>query len=121
VRDNALRLLNRRFRGKNSGTDVLSFPGFPDNAPVSSRPGKTPGRITSPAADRYLGDVVISVDTATRQARDSRHSVDREIDELVIHGVLHLCGYDHETDGGEMNKIELSLRGRLLRKKGRSA
>ena len=96
VRDRRIKELNRDFRGKDRATDVLSFPagdGF--------------------EAD-YLGDVVISTDTAARQAKDAGHSLDRELSELVIHGVLHLCGYDHETDRGEMNRLELKLRRKLL-------
>ena len=96
VRDRRIRELNRDFRGKDRATDVLSFPagdGF--------------------GAD-FLGDIVISTDAAARQAKEAGHSLDREVDELVIHGVLHLCGYDHETDRGEMNRLELKLRRKLL-------
>ena len=98
VRDRRIRELNRNFRGKDRATDVLSFP----------------------AGDAfetdYLGDIVISTDTAARQAKEAGHSFDREVSELVIHGVLHLCGYDHETDRGEMNRLELKLRRKLLDK-----
>jgi probable rRNA maturation factor len=98
VRDRKMRALNREFRGKDLATDVLSFPaGEADDAP-----------------GHYLGDVVISIDTAMRQAGDMGHTLEREINELLIHGVLHLCGYDHETDQGEMNRLELRLRRRLL-------
>lgn len=94
VRDRSIRDLNRKYRGKDSTTDVLSFA-------VS-------------AAGDFLGDIVISTDMAARQAADAGHPLDRELSELVIHGALHLCGYDHETDRGEMNRLELKLRRRLL-------
>jgi probable rRNA maturation factor len=101
VRDRAMRDLNRRYRGKDRATDVLSFPAD-DGAPPS------------PPSGEYLGDIVISTDTALRQATEAGHPVEREVDELLIHGVLHLCGYDHETDAGEMNRLEVRLRRRLL-------
>lgn len=104
VRDDDIRSLNRKFRGKDRATDVLSFPSFGERA-------------EDPAAEvGNLGDVVISADTATRQARASGHSFEREVSELLIHGLLHLCGYDHECDAGEMNRLELSLRRKLLDK-----
>ncbi|HXG68029.1 MAG TPA: rRNA maturation RNase YbeY [Blastocatellia bacterium] len=97
VRDRRMRELNAAYRGKDRTTDVLSFPAGP-----------------GPAEPHYLGDVVISTDTALRQAEQAGHSFEREVSELVIHGVLHLCGYDHETDNGEMNRLERRLRRRLL-------
>ena len=60
-----------------------------------------------------LGDVVISVEQAARQAREQGLSFENEVEQLILHGLLHLCGYDHETDGGEMNALELRLRRRL--------
>jgi len=104
VRDKVIQRLNRDFRHSDSPTDVLSFPSE-DNSSVRDR---------SAASGWHLGDIVISTDTAVRQARQGGHPLDREIDELVIHGVLHLCGYDHETDHGEMNRLELRLRRKLL-------
>lgn len=80
VRDAAIRELNREYRGKDKPTDVLSFP-FGDAGPA-----------TQP---RQLGDVVISVDTARRQAADYDAPLQREIYRLLIHGVLHLLGHDH--------------------------
>ena len=76
--------LNREFRNKDKPTDVLSFPGG-DPIPGMPEPG------------RYLGDIIISVPTASRQANESGHSLEAELQLLVIHGVLHLLGYDHET------------------------
>jgi len=103
VRDTAIRSLNRRFRGKDTSTDVLSFPASDHQTEQSP-----------PVEYESLGDVVISTDTALKQAREAGHSLDRELSELLIHGVLHLCGYDHERDNGKMNRVELSLRRKLL-------
>jgi probable rRNA maturation factor len=102
VRDDAIRDLNREFRKNDSATDVLSFP-------ASLRTGTS-----EPRCDDFLGDVVVSADTALAQARQAGHSFEREVSELLIHGVLHLCGYDHEVDNGEMNRLELKLRRKLL-------
>jgi probable rRNA maturation factor len=102
VRDKTIRELNRTYRGKDSATDVLSF--------QAGHRGSDAGA----SSGIYLGDVVISADAALRQASDGHHEVAREVNELVIHGVLHLCGYNHETDGGEMNRLELKLRRKLL-------
>jgi len=60
-----------------------------------------------------LGEVVISVQRATAQAHTNRLSFENEVKQLILHGLLHLCGYDHETDNGEMNRFELHLRKRL--------
>lgn len=104
VRDRVIRDLNRRFRTSDRATDVLSFPR--GNA----------GDEDFPEADvfDYLGDIVVSTDTALSQANETGLSFEREVDELVMHGVLHLCGYDHENDHGEMNRLELRLRRKLL-------
>jgi probable rRNA maturation factor len=89
-----IRALNCRFRGKNVATDVLSFPA----------PGFARG---------FSGDIVVSVDMAARNARPLGHSVADEIRVLVLHGILHLAGYDHESDRGEMGEKERTLRTRL--------
>jgi probable rRNA maturation factor len=99
VSDRAMRELNRRWRGKRGTTDVLSFP----NEPEAWERGE----------GRSLGDVVISVEQAARQAGENGLTLDEEIAQLILHGLLHLCGYDHETDNGEMNALELRLRRRL--------
>ena len=104
VRDRAIRELNRTYRGKDYATDVLSFP---------ADDGQATGAFDE--AVGYIGDVVISTDAAVGQAESARHSFEREVDELVLHGTLHLCGYDHETDNGEMNRLELKLRRKLLK------
>lgn len=108
VRARAMRDLNRTYRNQDRATDVLSFPANDGQAGIDNT-----GFIGEAA---FLGDVVVSVDTAREQAAEAGHSVERELDELVMHGVLHLCGYDHETDSGEMNRLELRLRRKLLRK-----
>jgi probable rRNA maturation factor len=86
--------LNRRWRRKNGPTDVLAFPAGESGA-------------------RFLGDIVISIPYATRQARRRSDPPLREIDRLLVHGFLHLLGYDHETDDGEMDALEARLRARL--------
>ena len=94
--DAEVRRLNRRFRGKDKSTDVLSFPG-------------------ETTADGYhVGDIVISVPTARRQAAEAGHSVERELKVLLLHGLLHCLGYDHETDGGDMERREKRLRRKWL-------
>jgi len=92
VSDKKIRELNRQFRGVDKATDVLSFPAEEPN---------------------NLGDVAISVETAATQAKENRLSFENEIAQLILHGLLHLSGYDHETDNGEMNRLELRLRRKL--------
>jgi probable rRNA maturation factor len=87
------------WRGKRATTDVLSFPA------EQSEFEKTEGP--------YLGDVVISIEQAARQAKEHGLSFEHEVAQLIVHGLLHLSGYDHETDRGEMNRLELKLRKRL--------
>jgi probable rRNA maturation factor len=99
VSDRAMRELNRLWRHKQGTTDVLSFPAEQDA--FESGEGSS------------LGDVVISVEQAARQAKENRLSLDEEIAQLILHGVIHLCGYDHSTDKGEMNRLELRLRKKL--------
>jgi rRNA maturation RNase YbeY len=99
VSDRSMRQLNRRWRGKRGTTDVLSFPAGQDEFEKSE--GLT------------LGDVVISVEQSARQAAEHGLEFAEEVAQLILHGVLHLCGYDHETDAGEMNRLEMRLRRRL--------
>jgi probable rRNA maturation factor len=99
VSDRAMRELNRRWRGKRGTTDVLSFPSAQDEF--------------EKLEDFTLGDVVISVEQAARQAAEHGLEFDEEIAQLILHGLLHLSGYDHETDAGEMNRLEIRLRRRL--------
>jgi len=98
VSDRRMKQLNEMFRGKSSTTDVLSFPHEPDEFD----PDHT-----------NLGDIVISAEQAQRQAAENGLDVETEIKQLILHGLLHLCGYDHETDHGEMDARELELREKL--------
>jgi probable rRNA maturation factor len=93
--DAAIRKLNRRFRGIDRATDVLSFPA---------------GR---ELAGQIAGDLAISIPTARRQAQDQGHALAIEVKVLILHGLLHLAGYDHEADTGQMARRERILRGRL--------
>ena len=94
VRDPAMRELNREHRGKDAPTDVLSFPLYPPEA--FDRRGKTrPYERDDVVPERMLGDIVISVDTARRQAEDYDAPLVREMQRLLIHAVLHLAGHDH--------------------------
>ena len=99
VSDRAMHELNRLWRHKQGTTDVLSFPVEQDEFEKSE--------------GSSLGDVVISVEQAARQAKENGLTLDQEIAQLILHGLIHLCGYDHSTDAGEMNKLELRLRRRL--------
>ncbi len=99
VSDRAMRELNRMWRKKSGTTDVLSFPAGQDEFE------KLEGA--------RLGDVVISVEQAARQAVENKLDFETEVAQLILHGLLHLCGFDHETDKGEMNRLEVRLRRRL--------
>jgi len=89
-----MRSLNSRFRGKNQATDVLSFP--------------------PPAlGNGFAGDIAVSLDIAARNARQLGHPLGQEVQILVLHGILHLAGYDHEEDQGEMEEREVRLRRRF--------
>jgi probable rRNA maturation factor len=99
VSDAGIKELNRQFRGRIYATDVLSFPSM-------AEPFETENQ-------SHLGEVVISVQRAAAQAKTNRLSFATEIKQLILHGLLHLCGYDHETDKGEMNRLELRLRKKL--------
>jgi probable rRNA maturation factor len=93
--DSVLRRLNRDFRGKDKPTDVLSFP--------------SPEEIS----DHHAGDLAISLETAARQAKTYGHTLREEVRILLLHGLLHLSGMDHETDSGEMAAREAELRREL--------
>ena len=97
IDDDAMRTLNRQFRRKNKTTDVLTFPADASDADPHAK-------------GRPLGDIVISIDQARRQAADQRHSLATEVRYLILHGILHALGYDHETDQGEMNALEVEVR-----------
>ena len=89
ISDTRMRALNRAFRGQDYATDVLSFP------------ADTP---------MFLGDIAIAVGVAQRQAAEAGHSVATELRVLALHGLLHLLGYDHDRDNGQMKRLEARLR-----------
>ena len=138
VSDSAIARLNRVFRGKDGPTDVLSFPSTarPGHTaarsfPSSARPGRgaatTPNGSTGGRADgarnllgrnaaiarAYVGDIAISLETARRNARRSSRRLPRELRILILHGMIHLAGYDHENDQGQMERLERRLRRRF--------
>lgn len=100
VSDRVMRDLNRRFRGRKSTTDVLSFPWGAEEFEKS-------------VAAPMLGEVVISLERAAAQSAEHEIEFEEEVAQLILHGLLHLCDYDHETDDGEMDRLELRLRRRL--------
>ena len=95
--DKTVRRLNREFRGIDKATDVLSFP----------------AEAMVPSVERIAGDLAISVPTARRQSVVCGHSLGTELKVLMLHGLLHLAGYDHETDSGQMARRERALRAKL--------
>ena len=102
VSDRKMRALNLKFRGVDRATDVLSFP----------MAAETQSAELSSVAEQYLGDVVIATGVAERQARNAGHRLGYEHRRLALHGLLHLLGYDHERDNGEMARLEKKLRRR---------
>jgi probable rRNA maturation factor len=96
--DSAIRKLNRTWRGKNEPTNVLSFPSDLQAGPY-----------------RLLGDVVIAYETLAREARAERKPFDHHLAHLAVHGFLHLCGYDHETDrqAAAMERLETAILARM--------
>jgi probable rRNA maturation factor len=92
--DEAIRTLNRKYRRKDQATDVLSFP-------------------TGESAEDVAGDLAISLETALHQAKEHEHTLEMEIKVLLLHGLLHLAGYDHEADNGRMHRKEKRLRREL--------
>ena len=111
VSDRAMRALNRKFRKKDRSTDVLSFSAAPREKPL--RIGSRARKSRRAPRTEFLGDVAISPLTARRNARRLGKSFQDELRILILHGVLHLMGYDHETDRGEMHRLESRLRRRL--------
>jgi len=99
VSDPAMRRYNQQFRAIDRATDVLSFPA---------------GEELGAEVGRNLGDILISVATAARQASEAGHSLERELKLLTLHGYLHLLGHDHETDDGEMMQLQRDWSERLL-------
>ena len=114
VSDRRMKELNRFFRGKDSTTDVLSFPHEADEFDSGSFTGEADQRtVPEGITPTFLGDIVISVEQAARQAEENGLTLENEIKQLILHGLLHLCGHDHQTDDGEMNRRELELRQEL--------
>jgi probable rRNA maturation factor len=113
VQDHEITRLNSAYRGKARPTDVLSFPWYPGSKHNGRRVSKFEFRVSKDEFRGFLGDIVIAAPTARRNARAEGHSTAREIRWLILHGVLHLLGHDHETDHGEMTALELAMRERL--------
>ena len=107
VTDRDMKRLNRTYRGKNKTTDVLSFPSEERPKPKSLK------RAARALRGEFLGDIAISATVARENAEGFGRSVAEEIGVLLLHGVLHLMGYDHESDRGEMEIIETKLRQQL--------
>lgn len=126
IGDGRMKQLNELFRNKPTTTDVLSFP---ESEPSASAEGQLDDGSTSrppahaggsdlttdhqPPTTIFLGDIVISAEQAAKQASENDLTLDTEIKQLILHGLLHLCGFDHEIDNGEMNARELQLREQL--------
>jgi probable rRNA maturation factor len=108
VSDAEIARMNETFRKKKGPTDVLSFPMVARRRPVRLRRGSQAVK-----AGEYLGDIAISPATAQRYAKKFGRKLSSELQVLILHGVLHLLGYDHETDRGKMDRIERKLRKRL--------
>ena len=100
-----MRALNRQFRGKDAVTDVLSFPCDRSTSLKAGEP-------------RFLGDIVIASGVATKQAQAAGHTIQTEVRVLALHGLLHLIGYDHESDDGKMARAEMRLRKKAGLKEG---
>jgi probable rRNA maturation factor len=108
VSDAEITRMNEEYRKKKGPTDVLSFPAVERRKPVRLRHGSRRVKTAE-----YLGDVAISPATARRYAKKTERTLPSELRVLILHGVLHLLGYDHETDRGEMARVENRLRKRL--------
>ena len=98
VTDSEIARLNKTYRKKNKSTDVLSFPGQ---------------SVKRPNKNKFLGDIAIAPAVAARYAKKNGRSLENEICILILHGILHLLGYDHETDRGQMDRVEHKLRRKL--------
>ena len=113
VCDRKMRDLNREYRGIDRATDVLSFPATTVVAPDAGIEPLNGAALPDPVdGERHLGDVVIATGVARRQARAAGHALGAELRCLALHGLLHLLGYDHERDTGQMERLERRLRRR---------
>jgi len=113
VSDAEIARMNEAYRKKKGATDVLSFPEVHRRAPVNLRRVQRRSSMSSPRRRQFLGDVAISPATARRNAKQLGRTLSGELQILILHGVLHLLGYDHETDSGEMDRTERRLRQRF--------
>ena len=113
VSDAEIARMNEAYRKKKGATDVLSFPEVHRRAPVNLRRVQRRSSMSSPRRRQFLGDVAISPATARRNAKQLGRTLGGELQILILHGVLHLLGYDHETDSGEMDRTERRLRQRF--------
>jgi probable rRNA maturation factor len=113
--DAELQSLNAQFRGNNYVTDVLSFPvGQVGNLrPICNRPARFRAQPVPRDKRVPIGDIAISIQRARVQSRECRHSTEEELRILMLHGVLHLLGMDHETDSGQMKRAETHWRKKL--------
>src|SRR5580698_4004893 len=118
VSDAEIAKMNEAFRKKKGPTDVLSFPAERKKRKKPYAEGAENAKHTESTENRartaeYLGDIAIAPETARLYAKKNGRSLSNELRVLILHGVLHLLGYDHETDRGEMNRIERKLRRRF--------
>jgi probable rRNA maturation factor len=127
ISDGEIARMNEAFRKKKGPTDVLSFPAkkkraahtderkriYTEDTEGTERTEKRRARQEASTSKTYLGDIAIAPETARRYAKKNGRSLSRELQVLILHGILHLLGYDHETDSGEMNRIERKLRRRF--------
>jgi len=107
IGDAEMARLNETYRKKEGPTDVLSFP-----AEEEGKPGSL-ARQVHKAKGKFLGDIAIAPAVAKRNAKSLNRTLPEELKVLILHGVLHLLGYDHESDEGEMERLEMRLRRRL--------
>jgi probable rRNA maturation factor len=107
--DSKVQALNKRFRGLDHATDVLSFPSSAQGHSEKRR-GKAPGKTPVLKGPKFLGEIVIARGIAQKQAENLAHPTRIELRVLALHGLLHLLGYDHEVDDGKMARAEARLR-----------
>jgi probable rRNA maturation factor len=112
VSDAEIARWNEIYRHKKGPTDVLSFPAVSGRR-VSVRKKSKSAKLRSAQEIEYLGDIAIAPETARRYAKKNGRTLQSELRVLMLHGVLHLMGYDHESDHGQMNRIEQKMRRRL--------
>lgn len=116
VSDAEIARMNQAFRKKKGPTDVLSFPAIERRRPAILRsPGsrKIHHKRRGPRTLSFLGDIAIAPAVARRNAKEFGRTLPGELQILILHGILHLLGYDHETDRGQMDRLETRLRRRL--------